>query len=139
MRDIDTSGFKFAVTSVTFPLTYIALIFVCVALTILAVQQLSDSGKYKFRYEVLKKLGMKKREIDKVVFHQLALYYLVPAVAAVAISSVIAIYAGNQFVRYTGAEGNGMYYFGISLLVTAGIYMIYFAATYIGFKRNVNE
>ncbi len=139
VRDIDTSDFKFVVTSVTFPLTYIALIFVCVALTILAVQQLSDSGKYKFRYEVLKKLGMKKGEIDKVIFHQLALYYLVPAVAAVAISSVIAIYAGNQFVRYTGAEGNGMYYFGISLLITAGIYMIYFAATYIGFKRNVNE
>lgn len=139
VRDIDTSDFKFVVTSVTFPLAYIALIFTCVALTILAVQQLSDSGKYKFRYDVLKKLGMKKREIDKVIFHQLALYYLVPAAAAVAISSVIAIYAGNQFVRYTGAEGNGMYYFGVSLLITAGIYMIYFVATYIGFRKNVNE
>ena len=139
VRDIDVSDFKFIVTSVTFPLAYIALIFVCVALTILAVQQLSDSGKYKFRYDVLKKLGMKKREIDKVVFQQLSLYYLVPATAAVAISSVIAVYTGNQFVRYTGADGNGVYYFGISLLITAGIYMIYFAATYIGFKRNVNE
>lgn len=139
VRDIDVSDFKFIVTSVTFPLAYIALIFICVALTILAVQQLSDSGKYKFRYDVLKKLGMKKREIDSVVFRQLSLYYLVPAAAAIAISSVIAVYVGNQFVRYTGADGNGVYYFGISLLITAGIYMIYFAATYIGFKRNVNE
>lgn len=139
VRDIDASDTKFAVTSITFPLVYIALIFVFVALTILAVQQLSDSGKYKFRYDVLRKLGMKRKEIDRVVFRQLALYYLVPAIAAVAISSVIAIYAGNQFVRYTGAYGNGVYYFGISLLMTAGIYVIYFMATYIGFKRNVSE
>lgn len=139
VHDIDASDLKFVVTSVTFPLEYIALIFVFVALTILAVQQLSDSGKFKFRYDVLRKLGMSRKEIDKIVFCQLALYYLVPAIAAVAISSVIAVYAGNQFVRYTGASGSGIYYFGISLLISAGIYMIYFAATYIGFKRNVNE
>ncbi len=139
VRDIDASDFKFIVTSVTFPLEYIALIFVCVSLTILAVQQLSDSGKYKFRYDVLRKLGMKKKEIDKIIFRQLAFYYLAPAMIAIAISSVIVIYTGNQFARYTGADGNGVYYFAISLLVTSGIYFLYFAATYIGFKRNVNE
>ncbi len=138
VRDIDTKDLKFVVTSVTFPLEYIALVFLFVSLTILAVQQLSDSGKYKFRYDVLKKLGMKKREVDKVIFRQLALFYLVPAAAAVAISSVIAVYAGNQFVRYTGAYGNGVYYFGLSLLISAGVYLIYFAASYIGFKKNVN-
>lgn len=138
VRDIDAADLKFVVTSVTFPLAYIALIFVFVALTILAVQQLSDSGKYRFRYDILRKLGMKGREVDRIVFRQLALYYLVPAIAAVAVSSVIAIYAGNQFVRYTGASGSGIYYFGISLLISAGIYILYFAATYIGFKRNIN-
>lgn len=139
VRDVDASDMKFVVTSVTFPLEYIALIFVFAALTVLAVQQLSDSSKYRFRYEVLRKLGMRKKEVDRVIFRQLSLYYLVPAAAAVAISSVIAVYAGNQFVRYTAAEGGGLYYFGISLLLTAGIYLIYFAATYIGFRRNVNE
>lgn len=139
VRDIDAADMKFVVTSVTFPLEYISLIFVCVALTILAVQQLSDSGKYKFRYDVLRKLGMKKREIDRVIFCQLALYYLVPAAAAAAISAVIAVYAGNQFVRYTGADGSGIYYFGISVLVSAGVYVLYFLATYIGFKRNAAE
>jgi len=139
VRDIDASDMRFIITSVTFPLEYIALIFVFVALTILAVQQLSDSGKYKFRYDVLWKLGMKKKEVEKVVFRQLALYYLVPAVAAIAISAVIAIYAGNQFVRYTGAAGNGVYYFGISLLISAGVYGVYFTATYLGFKRNIAD
>ena len=112
VRDVDASDMKFVVTSVTFPLEYIALIFVFAALTVLAVQQLSDSSKYRFRYEVLRKLGMRKKEVDRVIFRQLSLYYLVPAAAAVAISSVIAVYAGNQFVRYTAAEGGGLYYFG---------------------------
>ena len=42
VRDADAAELKFVVTSVTFPLEYIALIFVFVAVTILAVQQLSD-------------------------------------------------------------------------------------------------
>jgi len=54
---------------------------------------------------------MKKKDIEKIVFRQLALYYLVPAIAAIAISAVIAIYAGNQFVRYTGATGSGVLLF----------------------------
>ena len=61
VRDADAAELKFVVTSVTFPLEYIALIFVFVAVTILAVQQLSDSEKYRFRYDVLKKLGMKRQ------------------------------------------------------------------------------
>lgn len=52
---------------------------------------------------------------------------------------MIAVYAGNQFVRYTGADGSGIYYFGISVLVSAGVYVLYFLATYIGFKRNAAE
>lgn len=135
VRDIDGADMKFVIASVTFPLEYIALIFVFVALTILSVQQLSDAGKYKFRYDVLKKLGMKRRERNSVIFRQLALYYLVPALAAVAISSVIAVYAGNQFVLYTGAKGSGVYYFGVSLAISAGVYVICFLATYVGFKR----
>lgn len=137
VRDADAAELKFVVTSVTFPLEYIALIFVFVAVTILAVQQLSDSGKYRFRYDVLKKLGMKRREVDRLIFRQLALFYLIPAVAAMVISSVIVIYAGNAFVKMTGAYGNGLYYFAISLLISAGVYIIYFLATYIRFKNNV--
>lgn len=129
----------FVLTAVIFPLVYIGLVFLCVALTILAVQQLSDSGKYKFRYEVLRKLGLNEKEINGVILRQLLSFYMVPAVVAVLLSSVIAIFTGHQFVKYTGASHNGFSYFGISLLVFFGVYVIYFLATYIGFKRNVRE
>lgn len=137
VRDADATNLRFVVTSLTFPLAYISLIFVFVALTVLSVQQLSDAGKYRFRYDVLKKLGMKRQETDRLILKQLALFYLVPAAAAAAVSSVIVIYAGNAFVRMTGASGNGLYYFLISLLICAGVYLIYFSAVFIGFRRTV--
>lgn len=129
---------KLAMTSLTFPLAYIGLVFLCVALTIMAVQQLSDSSKYRFRYEVLSKLGLSSREIDKVILKQLFFFYLVPVLVSVMLSAVTAVFAGNQFVRYTGANGSGLYYFAISLLVFIGVYLIYFGVTYIGFKRNIH-
>ena len=53
---------KYTLSSVVFPCFYIGLVFLCVTFTVLAVQQLSDSAKYRFRYEVLKKLGLNKKK-----------------------------------------------------------------------------
>lgn len=130
---------RFVVSSVIFPLAYIGLVFLCVAMTILAVQQLSDSNKYRFRYEVLRKLGLSRRQINGMILKQLSMYYLLPVLVAVVLSAIIGIQAGTQFIRYTGAHSNGVFYFGMSLLVFLGVYLIYFAATYIGFCRNVRR
>lgn len=40
---------------ISFLAFYIALVFVMATATLLAIQQLSDSEKYKYRYELLKK------------------------------------------------------------------------------------
>lgn len=138
MRDGIGMDLKLAMLSIVFPLAYVAMVFLCVALTIMSVQQLSDSSKYRFRYDVLSKLGMNEREIDRMILKQLAFYYLVPIVIAVILSAATAVYAGHQFVFYTGAKGSGMYYFGVSLALFGGIYLIYFGMTYLGFKRNLS-
>ena len=129
----------FAVASIILPTVYIALVFVCIALTILAVQQLSESGKFRFRYDVLRKLGLSERQIEGVVGKQLLIYYLIPALFAVLLSSGISILAGNKFVLYTGAKGSGIYYYGLSLVIFMGVYLLYFIATYVGFIRNVRK
>ena len=81
---------------------------------------------------------MNEKEIDRLILKQLAFYYLVPVVIAVILSAATDVSAGHQFVFYTGANGSGMYYFGISLFIFAGVYLIYFGMTYLGFKRNVH-
>ncbi len=130
---------KFILTSVTFPFIYIALVFVCVGLTVLAVQQISDSIKHKYRYDVLKKLGLKEYEIDKIIFKQLLIYYLLPFIVAVIISLVLSLYLSNKFIYYTGVNTATPWYFLISILLLFIIYTIYFIITYVEFKRNIRQ
>lgn len=139
VKDNITANMLSMVSAITFPLAYIALIFVCVALTILAVQQLSDSSRYRYRYDVLRKMGVSDKGLTKIVHRQLSLYYLVPMAVSLFLSAFIGIFAGERFTFYTGAAASSLSYFTISALVFMGIYLLYFIATYQGFKRNVEE
>ena len=139
VRDNLIPEVKYMLSSLIFPLFYIGLVFLCVALTVLSVQQLSDSAKYKFRYGVLQKIGMKKREITGVVGKQLVMYFLCPALFAAVISGIVALYISVQFVDATGVKTSAFLYFGVTCGLFFGIYAIYFTATYIGFVRNVEE
>ena len=124
---------------ITFPCMYIGLVFLCIALTVLSVQQLSDSAKYRFRYQVLSKIGLGRREIQRTVFRQLSGYYLCPAILSAVISGIIAVYMGARFNFYTGVSTPVLQYFAISFALFFGIYVVYFGATYVGFIRNIEE
>ena len=128
---------KFLMSTLSFPLFYIGLVFLFVSLTVLSVQQLSDSNKYKFRYQILDKLGMGKKKIRLVVAKQLFFYYLCPVILSVIISAVFILYVGRQFVIYTGIRTEWILYFGISLFSFLGIYMLYFSVTYFQFNKNI--
>lgn len=99
----------------------------------------SDSIKYKFRYSVLNKLGVKSNEIDNIILKQLLLYYLVPLIVSIAISAVMSLFMGSKFIYYTGVKSHSFMYFGFGVGVLLVIYAIYFAVTYVQFKRNVRS
>ncbi len=139
VRDNLIPEIKYMLSSMVFPCFYLGFVFVCVALTVLSVQQLSDSAKYKFRYDVLRKIGLRKSEVAGVIGKQLFWYYLCPAVFAAGIAGIIAVFISGKFIFYTGIETSVFQYFGISFLLFFGIYGLYFAATYLGFKRNVER
>lgn len=128
---------RFILTATSYPLFYVGMIFLCVAMTILSVQQMSDSAKYKFRYGILSKLGLRESAIDRVILKQLLLYYLCPVLLAAVLSGILSIFAGQRFVFYTGIKTSVLFYYGASLMVFLGIWIIYFAATYVGFKKNL--
>lgn len=139
VRDNLIPEVKFLLASIIFPLFYIGFVFVGIALTVLSVQQLSDSAKYKFRYHVLKKIGYSKKEVSHVIRQQLLLYYLCPIFVAVILSGIFSVYMSSRFIFYAGISTPSFQYFGISLLLFAGIYLLYYITTYIGFVRNVNS
>lgn len=128
---------KFLMSTLSFPLFYIGLVFLCVSLTVLSVQQLSDSNKYQIRYRILHKLGIGKKRISMVVAKQLFFYYLCPVILSVMISAVFILYVGRQFVIYTGIHTKWWLYFGISVTSFLGIYSLYFMLTYFQFERNI--
>ena len=137
VRDNLVKEMKCMLLPLILPLIYIGMVFLCVALTVLSVQQLGDSAKYRFRYNVLKQIGMGTEEVARLVWKQLVLFYLCPALFAVVISGVIAGYVGGNFNFYSGVNTPSWFYFGISFLLFFGVYSIYFAVTYVGFLRNV--
>lgn len=139
VRDNVIPEVKYMLSSIVFPCFYVGLVFVCVALTVLSVQQLSDSGKYKFRYGVLKKIGLSRREVAGVIWKQLIAYYLCPALFAAVIAGIISLYISRKFIFYIGVHTPVIQYFGISFLLFFGIYVLYFITTYVGFKQNVEE
>lgn len=137
VRDNLIPEVKYMLLSVMVPCFYIGLVFLCVALTVLSVQQLSDASKYKRRFDTLAKIGLERSKINQLIVKQLAAYYLCPALFAMLISGSVILRISKSFIQATGVRTAVAQYFGVSVLLFFGIYMIYFVATYVGFKRNV--
>ncbi|MCM1159199.1 MAG: ABC transporter permease [Bacteroidales bacterium] len=128
---------KYLLGSIIIPLFYIGLVFVSVAVTVLSVQQLSDSAKYRFRYDVLAKLGLCRTRIRQLILKQLTAYYLCPAALAMVISGKMILFVSKLFVQLTGVPAFMGSFFLKSIMLFCGIYLVYFIVTYVGFKRNV--
>lgn len=118
---------------------YMAFIFIASVGTILAIQSLTDSTKYKYRYDVLNRLGVKKEKIYKTIRKQLLVLFGLPIIYPIIISFCLITSINN--IYKTLLENNYIYlsyYFG-GLAVFLVIYIIYYIATYFEFKRNLKE
>lgn len=130
---------KAAIITVVVSIAYVALVFICVALTILSVQQLSDSTKYKYRYKVLNQLGVNKENRAKLVLKQLLVYFGCPVLIPVVISLIISYKLNDLLLMGTQIQSSNISFFLGAVGLFIIVYAIYFIATYIGFKRNIEQ
>lgn len=119
---------------------YGGAVLLMISLTVLALQQLSDSIEHKGRFNTLRKLGIDNKEIGILILKQISLYFTLPIIVAVfgfyiffnafqtASKTIIDIYIGGKAF---------MFNISISLFLIVVIYVSYFVATYYSFKRNV--
>lgn len=126
-----------AIITVVSSIFYVALVFICVALTILAVQQLSDSTKYKYRYRVLHHMGVDEQQRNKLIWKQLLVYFGCPLLIPVVISMLISFQFNKILLTGTQIQTGNYLFFGVALMLFLLVYSIYFSVTYICFKRNV--
>lgn len=126
-----------AIITVVSSIFYVALVFICVALTILAVQQLSDSTKYKYRYKVLHYMGVDNKNRAKLIWKQLLIYFGCPMLIPILVSMVISFKLNDILMTGTQIAFDNYVFFGIALALFLLVYSIYFSVTYLCFKRNV--
>ncbi|MDF2542577.1 MAG: bceB 3 [Herbinix sp.] len=125
-------------TIFTFSLFYLGLVFMCVAATILAVQQLSDSLRYKFRYKVLSNLGMEEKRMDGYILKQCLFYFGFPMLLpipfsiyiTVCINRILEAYVTKSILATSISTSIGLFLF---------VYFLYFIATFINYRKNVYE
>ena len=139
VRGYYESSNRTAMTIFSFSLLYVSIIFITVVGTILSIQTLSDSNKNKYQYKLLKKLGVEDNKIKKTIRKQITANFLFPVIYPFIISIVTAFSINRLFYAITSASMNYL----ITILITIGIFLaiygIYYIATYITFKNNIEE
>lgn len=125
-------------TILCFSLFYIGLIFMCIAATVLAVQQLSEVSKYRTRYRITSYLGMNNRRIDGLILRQFLFYFGLPAFLPMIISAAATWCTSQLFdsmLNLPSLVGSMLVAVGLFLFV----YLLYFTASYISFRKSVFE
>lgn len=118
---------------------YIALIFISIVGTIIAIQSLSDSTKYKYRYKVLSELGMRNKSLKSTIRKQLLIMFGLPIIYPIIISFCIIASINKIYQIFLANKYVYLLYFFLGLVIFMIIYIIYFVATYYEFKRNIKE
>ena len=116
---------------------YIGIIFLISSAAVLALNQLSGATESLGRYEILKKLGVSSKMINKSIFIQVFIYFSLPIVLAL-VHSYFGIKVANNLIKIFGdydTVGTNV----IAVVSICVIYAIYFFGTYKGYKRIVNK
>lgn len=126
-------------TAVTvFPLYFMALALTMTAATILTIQQLSESSRYKQQFCLLQKLGMDRFEMERTLRTQFLIYYTMPAVPPVLIGAPYILHLANATEPgLMIGTSSPLAIAGIALGMFFLIYILYILLAYNSLKRNV--
>lgn len=123
---------------IVFPLFYLALVLTMAAATILTIQLLSESNRYREQFELLHKLGMDQKDMQSSLRRQFILFYTMPTVPPLLINVTLMISLGSAFDA--GIIKSGFHLFSliaVTLLLFTVIYGIYIFISYSSLKKNV--
>ncbi len=112
-------------------------IFLITSAAVLALQQLSESTNNIARYNLLKKIGVDEKLINKSLLIQIAIYFLMPLSLAL-IHSIAGLEFSKRVITMFGSISI-MKNVLIALAVLVVIYGGYFISTYFGAKKNINN
>lgn len=116
---------------------YIGVVFLITSAAVLALQQLSESTENIERYKLLTKIGVDRSMINKSLFVQIAIYFIVPLSLAL-VHSIVGLKISSHVVAIFG-NSSIMDNILIAVVALVIIYGGYFMATYLGAKKNISQ
>ena len=138
--DISDNGIGEQRKNVFKKMLYAAVVLMVICLTVLSLQQLLDASQYKYRFSVLRKLGVEDTHIGKLVLKQLGIWFGLPIVVAIIVSTMVIIY----FIQTISAEisayigfGALMTQIGMTVSILALLLICYFISTWLLFKKSI--
>ncbi len=125
-------------TIVVFISIYLGIIFLIASAAILALKQLTESTDNRQRYIILRKIGCDEKMINKALFRQIAIFFMLPLVFAIihsifGIQFVLSMMAGLASVKELLPS------IIATVIIIGVIYGLYFLATYLGSKNIIKE
>ena len=122
---------------VTFLGLYLGIIFLISCAAILALKELSESSDNVQKFNMLRKLGVDEKMINKTLFTQIGIFFMFPLILAI-IHSIFGIMFCNTILKTMGISFNLK-----AAILTSGlivfIYGGYFLVTYFCSKNIIKE
>ena len=125
-------------TIVVFIAIYLGIIFLIVSCAILALKQLTESSDNIERYVILRKIGCDEKMINKSLFEQIAIFFMLPLILAI-IHSIFGIQFALSIFNTLASKDQLLPSIILTIIVMSSIYGCYFLATYIGCKNIIKE
>lgn len=121
---------------------YGVVVLMIICLTVLSLQQLLDAGQYKYRFSVLRKLGVEEKHIGKLILQQLSVWFGLPIIVAIIVAAVVITY----FIQTISAEisayigfGTLMLQIGATIGILVTLLICYFISTWILFRKSISQ
>ena len=122
---------------VTFIGLYLGIIFLISCAAILALKELSESNDNKIKFTILRKIGASDMMINKALFKQIGVFFLLPLALAI-IHSIFGIIFCNKILIMTGVN------IKLSSIIITAIFIVliygsYFLLTYYCSKNIIKD
>ena len=125
-------------TIVVFISIYLGIIFLIASEAILALKQLTESSDNRQRYIILRKIGCDEKMINKALFRQIAIFFMLPLVFAI-IHSIFGIQFVLSMMAGLASAKELLPSIIATVIIIGVIYGLYFLATYLGSKNIIKE
>ncbi len=125
-------------TIIIFIAIYLGIVFLIASSAILALKQLTESSDNKQRYTILRKIGCDEKMINKALFRQIFIFFMMPLVLAI-IHSIFGIKFILSMLEVLASPDELLPSVIVTALIIGAIYGLYFLATYLGSKNIIKE